>query len=63
MDLYGYALQINDSLTDGCDYFQICGFYARRKCSRVTSNCHLGMGVRAFESSDDEATFLFIPRS
>ena len=31
-----------------------------QKLSTVTSNCHLGMGVGAFESSDDEATFFFL---
>ena len=31
----------------------------KQKLSTVTSNRHLGMGVGAFESSDNEATFSF----
>ena len=38
------------------------GFFCKKnqKLSTVTSNCHLGMGVGAFESSDDEETFFFL---
>ena len=37
-------------------------FFAKKnhKFSTVTSNRHLGMGVGAFESSDNEATFFFL---
>ena len=35
-------------------------FFCKKKCSRVTSNCHIGMRVSAFESSENEETFLLI---
>ena len=42
----------------------ISGFWfflqKKQKCSRVSSNCHIGMKVGAFESSDNEETFLFL---
>ena len=48
-------------LKDACDYFRILFFFLqKKKCSRVTSNCHIGMRVGAFESSDDEETFSFL---
>ena len=31
----------------------------KQKCSRVTSNCHIGMRVGSFESTDNEKTFYF----
>eukprot|EP00493_Phyllostaurus_siculus_P013390 UN13588 len=46
-------------LKDGCDYFRLFFFLKQKKCSRVTSNCHLGMRVGAFENSDNEETFYF----
>ena len=36
------------------DFFIFFYFFANKKCSRVTSNCHIGMRVSAFESSDNE---------
>ena len=49
-------------LKDGCDYFQILVFYAKKKqkCSRVTFNYHIGMRVDAFERSNNEETFFIL---
>ena len=35
-------------------------YFANKKCSNVTSNCHIGMRVSAFESSDNEKFIYFI---
>ena len=37
------------------------GFFMQKKtkCSRLSSNCRVGMRIGAFDSSDNEITFLF----
>ena len=43
--------------------FPVSGFFLRKRkteCSRVASNLHLSMRASAFESSDDEETFLYL---